>query len=163
MLTEIRMPAITYLVVIEDNEADILLMKKRIDEACPDTELMVFRDGNDAMRWIREESFGNGKHKIPDGVLLDINMPKWSGLELLKAIRDVKELREMPVVMFSSSDRPYDVEKSMEFKASAFFVKPFTLEGYDNAIRDVCAFIRKEMDLPFFNRYDWDGSSQRGK
>lgn len=122
------------ILLVEDNEPDVLLTLEAFDEARVSNRLHVVRDGVEAMRFLRRE----GEHAQaprPDVILMDINMPRKNGLEVLSEIKADRTLSSIPVVMLTTSQSDEDVRNSYERHASGYVVKPVGFENFLNAMR----------------------------
>jgi CheY-like chemotaxis protein len=118
--------------LVEDNHDDEVLAKRAFVSAGL-AEPVVARDGAEALRIVQERS-------DLALVLLDIKLPKMSGLDVLKAIRMRRETRDLPVVMLSSSDMQSDIEASYHLGASSFVTKPMELHEYLATLRGVLRY-----------------------
>lgn len=118
-----------HLLLIEDSLPDIFLIQKAIERCKPNLFLHVVRDGEEAMMFLRRE----GKYRDavrPHLVLLDINLPKKSGYEVLSEIRQDEQLKSIVVVVLTSSSSETDIRKSYQYRANSHFVKPCSLNEY---------------------------------
>ena len=112
----------------EDNPDDIFILKLAFRKADLPWTLHCVEDGNEAVDWLR----GDGKfadritHPIPDLVILDLKMPRKSGFEVLQWMKESAELKNLPVVVLSSSDDPKDVKRTTELGAARHFRKTAT-------------------------------------
>ncbi|WP_309569808.1 response regulator [Deinococcus sp.] len=132
-MTESTVPHIEILLV-EDNEPDVLLTLEAFGEASVPNRLHVARDGVEALRFLRRE--GEHAHAPrPDVILMDINMPRKNGLEVLQEIKADPILGSIPVVMLTTSQSDEDVRRSYERHASGYVVKPVGFENFLNAMR----------------------------
>src|SRR6059058_6221687 len=111
--------------VVEDSEADVELLREALADSDPAVELDVVRHGEDALAFLRREVPYDGA-PAPDLVVLDLNLPGMGGFEVLEALRaDVDpRLRRLPVVVFTTSTTPTDVDKAYDLHASSFVTKP---------------------------------------
>ncbi|RNL52634.1 response regulator [Pedobacter jejuensis] len=116
---------------VEDDTDYAFFMQTAVSEVKDSLNLTIVEDGTEALR--RLQSFEESKIK-PKLILLDLNLPGLSGIDLLKIIRDIPFLRSTPVILFSTSDNPDDVKACMEFGANAYLTKP---DGYDNLVKCV--------------------------
>ena len=117
------------ILLIEDNSGDILLFREALQRAELDFELTVIRDGGDAIAVIR----GEGEHAaspLPDLVVLDVNLPKHDGFEVLEAMRQSQRFTNIPAVIISSAPVPPPDLKADQFQAAKFITKPLTLEEF---------------------------------
>lgn len=117
------------ILLVEDNPADVRLTKEALGEAKAPNRLHVVNDGQEALRFLRKEGVHNKAPK-PDLILLDLNIPKTPGLEVLKRIKQDPDLLKIPVVVLSSSDEDSDVTASYGFHANSYVTKPVNLEEY---------------------------------
>jgi len=112
-----------YILAVEDDENDITLMKRIFQKQMPDYSIKYISDGEEALEYLRSTKF---KEEPPRLILLDIKIPKVSGLELLKSIRLMDEYKSIPVVMLSSSDREDEIQLSYHLGANSYIEKPKT-------------------------------------
>ena len=126
------------ILLVDDNDDDVVMMREAIDE---NSELKIVQtacNGQQALDFLRRCS-GFEEAKRPDLVLLDINMPGLNGFEVLQQIRSDVQLREIPVVMLTSSRREEDVAQSYAEGACSFITKPI---GFDH-LRDTIQLFSK--------------------
>jgi len=118
------------ILLVEDNEDDVFLMKRALKEAQVTNPLHIVEDGNEAVDYLA----GNGEfadrnlHPLPAVVFLDLKLPLKSGHDVLKWIREQPSLKSLVVVVLTSSDEPTDVHTSYRLGANSFLVKPPTAE-----------------------------------
>jgi len=127
-------PAIEILLV-DDNTGDIVLTTEALKESNFKNRVSTARDGVEAMEFLRR----TGKFAAaprPDLVLLDINMPRMNGSEVLAAIREDQDLKLLPVVMLTSSESADDINRAYELRANCFVTKP---ADYDEMVKVVQA------------------------
>jgi CheY-like chemotaxis protein len=127
------------ILAIEDNMADVDLLRLALENAQVDCELSVLEDGGEGVAFIGRE----GKYAglpIPDLVLLDVNLPKKDGIEVLEAMRANPQFSNVKVVVLSSSSWPRERAKMQQFGIARFIAKPPDLEEYLNI-----GFILKEL------------------
>lgn len=122
------------ILLVEDNEDDIVI----IQEAFADTKLVnvinTVRDGEEALTYLRRE----GKYNVvslPGLVLLDINMPKKNGFEVLEALKGDTKLRSLPVIMLTTSDRDEDITRSFASGACSYIHKSVNLEEFTKVVK----------------------------
>lgn len=127
------------ILLVEDNEPDVLLTLEAFEDARVPNRLHVARDGVEAMRFLRGEGEHSGAPR-PDVILMDINMPRKTGLEVLEEIKADPGLRSIPVVMLTTSQADDDVRASYERHASGYVVKPVGFENFLGAMRAFEAF-----------------------
>nr|MBI1232709.1 response regulator [Cytophagales bacterium] len=123
----------THLLLVEDNDGDILLTKEVLEERNIVSELSVVKDGKDALLFLlKQDQYVHAKS--PDIILLDINLPKKSGLEVLAFIKNHEELRQIPVIMLTTSSSELDLRKSYSNHANCFITKPVDVGDFAKAI-----------------------------
>ncbi|MCW3004143.1 MAG: response regulator [Conexibacter sp.] len=137
------------LLVVEDSESDVELLREALSDSEPTVEMDVVRHGEDALAFLRREgAFHAAAH--PDLVVLDLNLPRMGGFEVLKALRADLDprLRRLPVVVFTTSGATADVETAYELHASSFVTKPTAFEHYLDAVRTFREFWLRVARLP---------------
>ena len=117
------------ILLAEDNLADILLVRKALEEYQVPHDLHVVRDGEEALTFIRSMG-GPGGIPCPDIVLLDVNLPKVEGAEILSEFRKHPQCAETPVIVITSSDAHRDRERMAEFGIARYFRKPSDLDEF---------------------------------
>lgn len=111
------------ILVIEDNPADVELARESLEEVAPGVELHVARDGVEAIEFLRRRGEFN-QAPTPDLVLLDLNLPRKNGREVLREVKADPVLRKIPIVVFTGSDAEEDVRSSYELFANSYVTKP---------------------------------------
>ena len=122
-----RLPLI---LVIEDNPADVQLLELALSEAGIAADLMTFADGASAMTWIASCSDATSSGPCPDLAIVDLNLPKYDGLELLNALRRSGGLANVPALVMSSSTSPRDEARVRSLPNTEYLVKPADLDAY---------------------------------
>ena len=113
---------------VEDDTDFAFLTESALQEVNDDISIKIIENGRDALSVLKQLTELKSKPKV---ILLDLNLPGLSGLDLVKQIREIAFLRYVPVIFFSTSDNPKDVKASLEFGANAFLSKP---SGYLNLV-----------------------------
>ncbi|MFT3683074.1 MAG: response regulator [Ferruginibacter sp.] len=121
---------------VEDNEDYITFVKRAIGKLDIPVVLQPVTDGSRALDLLTGSELANQLRLI----LLDINLPGISGIELLQKIRSKKEMQLTPVIMFSTSDNPREVQKCYEHGANAYVVKPLGLDTLTSSLNSICNF-----------------------
>jgi len=119
--------------LVEDNLDDERLTVRSLSKTSFKPEVFVSRDGEQALERVQSLSDAD----IPDLVLLDLKLPKASGFEVLQAIRSSSLLKEVAVVVLTSSDEPMDMEQAWALGANDYVKKPVDYQGYQAAIDSV--------------------------
>lgn len=120
----------THLLVIEDNPADVDLLRRALASAAVDCQLTVIDDGADALSLFRPGSATPWTTPAPDLAIVDLNLPKHGGLEIIEQMRANPKFAQMPVVILSSSSAPRDRAKMESFRVRRYIVKPADLEEF---------------------------------
>ena len=127
------------ILLVEDNPDDVELTRLAFEEANVANPVVVAADGAEALDYL----FARGKHasrdpkQLPSIVLLDLNLPKLDGREVLQAIRANPTTRELPVIVLTTSAEPFDVEASYALGVNSYIQKPVDFEQFVGAVRQV--------------------------
>ena len=127
------------ILLVEDNEDDILLEQEALADAKLVNLMCVVRDGEEALAYVRRQ----GKYqnaRLPGLILLDINMPKKNGFEVLNEMKADPALVHIPVVMLTTSDREADIVKSYARGACSFITKPMDFDKFRDVIRQFALY-----------------------
>lgn len=135
------------ILLVEDSAADISLTKEALNDPLVLNEISVVRDGVEAMAYLRGEGEYAGRPR-PDLVLLDLNMPRMGGREVLSTMKGDSDLQQIPVVVLSTSTAESDVAESYRLHANAYVSKPMALDDYLTAVAAVQQFWRETVRLP---------------
>jgi len=112
----------------EDNPADVYLIRTALEEHGVDLPLQVAADGSEVLRVIQEEeSLAETRLEL---IILDLNLPRHDGIEILRRLREAERLARIPVVVLTSSDSPSDRMAASELGAACFLRKPSNLEQF---------------------------------
>ena len=126
------------ILLVEDNRGDVLLASRAFRDGHIENHLNVATTGEEALSILRREG-EYADRRLPDIILLDLSLPKMSGRDLLETIKADERLRQIPVVVLSSSNAEQDIARSYDLHASAYVVKPIDLDKF----RDVVATIEQ--------------------
>jgi len=135
------------ILLVEDNEADARLADEALKESTIPNRLHVVEDGVQAMQFLRRE----GAHRDaprPDVILLDLNMPRMDGREVLHAVKSDRELRSIPVVVLTTSSAERDIEQSYDLHANCFITKPIELDRFIDVVQSIQHFWLDTVQLP---------------
>ena len=135
------------LLLVEDNEADVRLTREALRESGDDVRMTSVGDGEQALAYLRRQE-GYAEASRPDLVLLDLNLPRKNGLEVLDELRADPSLACIPVIVLTSSAARQDVEACYARGANAFVVKPIELEAFMDLIGAICGFWLEVAQLP---------------
>lgn len=135
------------ILLVEDNPGDIRLTQEALKEGDLQSNLNVVKDGVEAIAYLRQEREYAGK-PMPDLILLDLNLPKKDGREVLADIKADDRLKHIPIVILTTSDAEQDIVKSYKLHANCFITKPVDLEEFMTVVRKVEEFWFTIVKLP---------------
>jgi chemotaxis family two-component system response regulator Rcp1 len=135
------------ILLVEDSLGDIRLTREALKDAKVHVHLNVVSDGVDAMAFLRREG-QYSKAPRPDLILLDLNLPKKDGREVLNEIKDDATLKSIPVVILTTSEAGEDVLRSYKSHANCYITKPVDLEGFLKVVQSIDAFWLSIVKLP---------------
>ena len=131
-----------HVLLVEDNPGDALLIQEAIQASSVDCQITVARDGEVALAMLSGAANAPALSR-PDLVLLDLNLPKMNGHEVLKELKTCDALRPIPVMVLTSSRAERDVSIAYDLHCNAYFCKPSTFAEYVQLTRIVTAFWQK--------------------
>ena len=122
------------ILLVEDNPADVRLTIEALKDARVVNHLRVARDGVEAMQMLKDET---GAVPRPDLIVLDLNLPRKDGREVLREVKQDEALRHIPVVILSTSQAQQDVLQSYRLQANAFITKPAEIDQFFEVVRSM--------------------------
>jgi CheY-like chemotaxis protein len=135
------------ILLVEDNPGDVRLTREALNGGKVLNELMVVRDGEEALDYL----YSRGKYKnckSPDLILLDLNLPKIDGREVLSIIKNDRALAQIPVCVMTTSQAQEDILKSYNLHANCYVTKPIDIDQFLNAIKMIEHFWLTIVKLP---------------
>jgi two-component system, chemotaxis family, response regulator Rcp1 len=136
-----------HILLVEDNPGDALLVREALDECGANYWLYVTTDGAEAMEYLQKQGTFQSAWR-PDLILLDLNLPKKDGRQVLREIRADRLLSLIPTIVFSTSSAPEDICDLYQIGANSYVTKPATLDAYLELIRDLEKFWGHHSRLP---------------
>ena len=133
--------------LVEDDPGDVLMTREAFQDYKVHNQLHVVNDGEQAMAFLRQEGEYAGMPR-PDLVLLDLNLPRMDGREVLDAIKSDPELSSIPVVVLTTSEAEDDVLRSYSLHANAYVTKPVDFERFIDVVRQIDDFFVTVVRLP---------------
>ena len=133
--------------LVEDDPGDVVMTREAFQDYKVRNQLHVVNDGTEAMAFLRQEGEFAGRPR-PDLVLLDLNLPKMDGREVLEAIKSDPELSSIPVVVLTTSENEDDVLRSYSLHANAYVTKPVDFERFIDVVRQIDDFFVSVVRLP---------------
>lgn len=135
------------ILLVEDNEGDILLTTEALKEGEIAKNIAVVNDGWEALQYL-EKNGQYSKAFTPDLILLDINLPKLNGYEVLQNIRSFDNLKHLPVIILSTSSSEEDILKAHHNYSNCFITKPVEVNDFANVISSIKHFWASVVQLP---------------
>ena len=133
--------------LVEDSPGDVRLTREAFRNSERHINLKVASDGVEAMAVLRRE--GPHVHALrPDLILLDLNLPKMDGREVLACIKADSGLKTIPTVVLSASSAQVDIERSYQLQANCYFTKPVQLDEFDSLVKSITDFWLTKVKLP---------------
>ncbi len=135
------------ILLVEDNPGDVLLTQEAFREGDYSPRLSVVEDGEEALRFLKKlGSFRNAPR--PDLILLDLNLPKKDGRELLAEVKQDPEIHHIPIIVLTTSSAEQDVKRAYNLHANCYLTKPLDMESFLRKIRAVEDFWLSVVRLP---------------
>lgn len=135
------------ILLAEDNPGDVKLTRKALEKGRLANNLHVVNDGVETMEFLRGEGEYEGRPR-PDLVLLDLNMPRKDGRQVLEEIKESEQLKRIPVVVLTSSEAEEDVIRSYDLHANAYLTKPVDFDGFIDVVSTLEEFWLQVVKLP---------------
>ncbi len=146
-MMELHAPQPIRVLLVEDSPGDIRLTQEALKDAKMHIHLDVTRDGEEAMAFLmREGEYANAPR--PDLILLDLNLPKKDGREVLKEIKEDPTLKIIPVVVLTTSASEADILRSYSLHANCYITKPVSLDGFLTVVKSIDSFWMSVVKLP---------------
>jgi CheY-like chemotaxis protein len=127
------------ILLVEDNRGDVLLASRAFRDGQIENHLNIATTAEEALQVLRREG-EYADRRLPDIILLDLSLPKMSGRDLLEIIKADERLRQIPVVVLSSSSAEQDIARSYDLHASAYVVKPIDLDKFRDVVTTIEQF-----------------------
>jgi CheY-like chemotaxis protein len=135
------------ILLVEDNPGDVRLTQETMRESRVCNRLIVAGDGLEAMAYLRQEN-GHANAARPDLILLDLNLPRMNGFEVLDAIKVDECLKRIPVVILTTSEAEQDIIRSYNLHANAYVTKPVDLDQFMAVMRAIEDFWLEIVKFP---------------
>ena len=135
------------ILLVEDDPGDVMITTEALDRSDVAHELHTVHDGEAALDFLRRQApYGDARR--PDLVLLDLNLPRLDGRDVLAAAKGDPLLRSIPIVVFTTSEADDDVSTSYDLHANAYVSKPLDFDAYVRAVRQIDDFFMSLAQLP---------------
>ncbi len=133
--------------LVEDSPGDVRLTQEAFHDADQTIDLRVAADGVEAMAFLRREGLYTDAPR-PDFILLDLNLPKMDGREVLAHIKEDEDLKTIPTVILTTSDAQADIITSYMLQANCYLSKPVQLEEFESLVKSINDFWLTKVKLP---------------
>jgi two-component system, chemotaxis family, response regulator Rcp1 len=133
--------------LVEDSPGDVRLTQEAFRDANMSIHLHVATDGVEAMAFLRHEGL-HAKAPRPDFILLDLNLPKMDGREVLALIKEDESLKTIPTVILTTSEAEADIVKSYQLRANCYLSKPVQLDAFETLVKSINNFWLTQAKLP---------------
>ena len=138
---------ISNVLLVEDSPGDIRLTQEAFRAANPSVYLHVANDGVEAMVFLRNQN-GHASSPRPDMILLDLNMPRMDGRQVLAEIKKDDNLKTIPTVILTTSEAEVDVARSYQLQANCYLTKPVQLDAFEELVKSINEFWLTTVRLP---------------
>ena len=135
------------ILLVEDNEGDILLTTEALQECKIPNQLQVLRDGSEALYFLMTVVKQRAKD-LPDLILLDINLPKKNGHEVLESVKNHPELKHIPIIILTTSSSETDILRAYQEHANCYITKPLEVSEFLNITAKIEEFWLNIVRLP---------------
>jgi CheY-like chemotaxis protein len=135
------------ILLVEDDPGDVLITQEALEHSKVANTLFTVSNGEEAIAFLRQEG-DYAEAGVPDLILLDLNLPRLDGREVLAQIKEDPELRRIPVVVLTTSQAEEDVLRSYDLHANAYVTKPVDFAQFVNVVRQVDEFFFTVVRLP---------------
>lgn len=133
--------------LVEDNPGDVRLTQEAFNECKSEIDLTVIMDGLEAIHYLKKQE-NHKEATTPDLILLDLNLPKKSGKEILAEIKNDPQLKRIPVIILTTSNAEYDIIKSYDLHVNGFINKPVDFDRFFEIIQHIEKFWLQTAILP---------------
>lgn len=123
------------IILVEDNEGHARLVEKNLRRAGITNVIISFDNGQSAVDYLQKISEDEGESVNPFLMLLDLNLPVLDGYEVLKRLKGSSATRQIPVIVFTSTDNPHEIERCYELGCNLYITKPVEHEGFSEAVK----------------------------
>ncbi len=148
MPTDMSTPHLpVHILLVEDNPGDVLLTREAFKEGQYFPRLSVVEDGEEAIQFLRQRGEYADAQR-PDMILLDLNLPRKDGRELLAEVKDDPDLRQIPVIVLTTSDAEQDIRRAYKLHANCYLTKPLEMDSFVKKIRSIEEFWFSVVKLP---------------
>ncbi len=142
----------------EDDEGHATLVQRNLQRAGIANEIIHVKDGQEALDYLKNERVNGGEnHQIPMLMLLDINMPRLNGIDVLRAVKRDPSTAALPVIMLTTTDDPREVQRCYQLGCSVYLTKPMQYGAFVDAIKRLGLFLEIMVAPPMAIKADVNG------
>ncbi|GGM40013.1 two-component system response regulator [Micromonospora sonchi] len=135
------------ILVVDDDPGDVLMIEEALATSDVEKVIDVVGDGQEAMEFLRREGRHTGAQR-PDVILLDLNMPRMDGRQVLGEVKGDRDLRTIPIVVLTTSNADTDIISSYTLQANAYVTKPIDLDDFNDVVHRIDEFFGRVVVLP---------------
>jgi two-component system, chemotaxis family, response regulator Rcp1 len=146
-MTTLQELSLIKILLVEDNPGDVRLIQEIFHEGKIFNNLDIARDGEDALDYLHQRGIYEN-HSRPDLILLDLNLPKKNGNEVLVEIKNDENLRRIPIIILTASKAEEDIARAYDHHANCYLTKPIDLNQFINVIQQIKSFWLSIVQLP---------------
>ncbi|ASW57665.1 response regulator [Plantactinospora sp. KBS50] len=135
------------ILIVDDDPGDVLMIEEALENSSVDKQIQVVGDGQEAMEFLQR----SGRHpdaERPDMILLDLNMPRMDGRQVLSRVKSDEDLRTIPIVVLTTSSTDTDILSSYTLQANAYVTKPIGLDDFTDVVQRIDEFFGRVVVLP---------------
>ena len=143
------MPVPIQVLLVEDSPGDVRLTKEAFREVNPSVQLHVANDGVEAMAFLKKQGAANAATPRPDFILLDLNLPRMDGREVLAQIKADEDLKVIPTFVLTTSKDERDIVRSYELQANCYLCKPVELDAFESLVNSIYDYWFVKTRLPY--------------
>lgn len=140
------------ILLVEDNEGDVVLIQAAFEESKLSNTIHIARDGEQGLDFVYQRN-GFENTPRPDLILLDLNMPKINGRQVIEDLKSNEEYVQIPIIVLTSSEAEIDVEQSYDLGANCYVVKPLSFDKFSFVIHQIETFWSLIVQLPRKRNY----------
>lgn len=134
--------------LVEDNPGDVRLTEEAFKESGIEVDMVIAMDGEEAVSKLKDMVEGNRFSEMPDIILLDLNLPRKNGREVLQEVKQDDRLKHIPVIVLTTSNATRDIWDCYHLHANCFINKPVDFDNFFNVIKNIVAFWLETALLP---------------
>ncbi len=136
------------ILIVEDSEGDILLITEALEEGKVSNDITILKDGWEAVQYLEKKGKYSNEKDLPNLILLDVNLPKLNGHEVLTKIKNNEDLKHIPIVMLTTSSSEVDIYKAYKNHANCYITKPVDVKKFVEVVTTIENFWISIVQIP---------------